>query len=336
MSRALRTSLVCLGGAVVIAVLVWQAITSAGNPDPTAHGISPTAGIVDTAVLVYREGLECILVLSAVIAGLIRTQKVYWKPIAGGAGIGFLATLATWFVLVGILALVTTTSTENSVQAATGLLAIVVLLIVMNWFFHRIYWTGWISFQNRKKKELIQSIESSDAASAEVTKSTAYKGLVILGLASVYREGFEVDIFLQSIRQQCGTANVVLGTAFGMVLILLTGYFTFLAHKRLPYKKMLVFTGILLGVVFEIMVGEQVNEMQLANWIPTHSLSVNFPDWAGTWFSIFNNWETTIAQIAAAVFVIGSFYAARSERFKPRRTTPSATNAASNLEPAEN
>ncbi|GEO27084.1 hypothetical protein AAC03nite_28690 [Alicyclobacillus acidoterrestris] len=336
MSRALRTSLVCLGGAVVIAVLVWQAITSAGNPDPTAHGISPTAGIVDTAVLVYREGLECILVLSAVIAGLIRTQKVYWKPIAGGAGIGFLATLATWFVLVGILALVTTTATENSVQAATGLLAIVVLLIVMNWFFHRIYWTGWISFQNRKKKELIQSIESSDTASAEVAKSTAYKGLVILGLASVYREGFEVDIFLQSIRQQCGTANVVLGTAFGMVLILLTGYFTFLAHKRLPYKKMLVFTGILLGVVFEIMVGEQVNEMQLANWIPTHSLSVNFPDWAGTWFSIFNNWETIIAQIAAAVFVIGSFYAARSEKFKPRRTTPSTTNAASNLEPAEN
>ncbi|WP_206918362.1 FTR1 family iron permease [Alicyclobacillus suci] len=336
MSRALRTSLVCLGGAVVIAVLVWQAITSAGNPDPTAHGISPTAGIVDTAVLVYREGLECILVLSAVIAGLIRTQKVYWKPIAGGAGIGFLATLATWFVLVGILALVTTTATENSVQAATGLLAIVVLLIVMNWFFHRIYWTGWISFQNRKKKELIQSIESSDTASAEVAKSTAYKGLVILGLASVYREGFEVDIFLQSIRQQCGTANVVLGTAFGMVLILLTGYFTFLAHKRLPYKKMLVFTGILLGVVFEIMVGEQVNEMQLANWIPTHSLSVNFPDWAGTWFSIFNNWETIIAQIVAAVFVIGSFYAARSEKFKPRRTTPSTTNAASNLEPAEN
>ena len=30
-------------------------------------------------------------------------------------------------------------------QAATGLLAIAVLLVIMNWFFHRVYWTGWIS-----------------------------------------------------------------------------------------------------------------------------------------------------------------------------------------------
>ena len=29
-------------------------------------------------------------------------------------------------------------------QAATGLLAIAVLLVVMNWFFHKVYWTGWI------------------------------------------------------------------------------------------------------------------------------------------------------------------------------------------------
>ncbi|WP_067623688.1 FTR1 family iron permease [Alicyclobacillus acidiphilus] len=328
-STALRTSLVCLAGALVIAVLVWQAVTAAGNPDPTAHGISPTAGIIDTAVLVYREGLECILVLSAVIAGLIRTQKVYWKPIAGGAGIGFAATLVTWFILVGILALAATTTSENNIQAFTGLLAIVVLLIVMNWFFHRIYWTGWISFQNRKKKELIHSIESAGDDRMEAVKSVAYKGLVVLGFASVYREGFEVDIFLQSIRLQVGTANVVLGTAFGLVLILITGYFTFIAHQKLPYKRMLVFTGIMLGVVFEIMVGEQVNEMQLANWIPTHTFGVNIPAWAGTWFSVFNNWETVIAQIIAAIFIIGSYYAARMERFKPRGKTTVSTAAVS-------
>lgn len=326
----LRTSMVCLSGAVLIAVLIWQAITSAGNPDPTAHGISPTAGIIDTAVLVYREGLECIMVLAAVIAGLIRTQKVYWKPIAGGAGIGFGATLVTWFILVGILALVADTTSENNIQAATGLLAIAVLLVVMNWFFHRIYWTGWISFQNRKKKELINSIESADNDNLQTVKSVAYKGLVILGFASVYREGFEVDIFLQSIRMQVGTANVVLGTAFALVLIAITGYFTFVAHQKLPYKKMLVFTGIMLGFVFEIMVGEQVNEMQLAHWIPTHTIPLNIPAWAGTWFSIFNNWETIIAQIAAAIFVIGSYYAARSGKFKPRNASSSKVTATAN------
>lgn len=319
MSRLLKTSLVIVGGCILIAVIVWQAITSAGNPDPTVHGISPVAGMVDTAVLVYREGLECILVLSAVTAGLARSKQVYWKPIARGAGIGFGATLVTWFILVGIMALVADTTSENNIQAATGLIAIVVLCVVMNWFFHRIYWTGWISFQNRKKREFIGVVESADSDSLATAKSIANKGLILLGFASVYREGFEVDIFLQSIRLQCGIENVVIGTGFALVLIAITGYFTFIAHQKLPYKKMLVFTGILLGVVFEIIVGEQVNEMQLANWIPTHSLHVNFPAWLGMWFSVFNNWETIIAQVVAALFVIGSFYAARMERFKPKR-----------------
>lgn len=331
----LKTTIVCLAGALVLAVLIWQAVTAGGNPNPTVHGISPTAGIIYTAVLVYREGLECILVLSAVLAGLIRTQKVYWKPIAGGAGLGFGATLITWFILVGVLSLVANTTSEINIQAATGLLAIVILLIVMNWFFHRVYWTGWISFHNRRKKEYIDSMESAGGDEFQAARSVAYKGLMLLGFTSVYREGFEVDIFLQNIRIQVGTAHVVLGTAFALVLILITGYFTFIAHKKLPHKKMLVLTGIMLGFVLEIMVGEQINEMQLAHWIPTHTFPLHIPAWAGTWFSVFNNWETVIAQLIAAVLIVGSYYAARMDRFKPAKARSSSRNPAIALDSAE-
>ncbi|HKI46136.1 MAG TPA: hypothetical protein VKA08_12465 [Balneolales bacterium] len=332
----LKTILLCSGGALILAVLVWQAVTAGGNPNPAIHGISPTAGIIYTAVLVYREGLECILVLSAVLAGLIRTQKVYWKPIAGGAGLGFLATLITWFILVGVLSLVANTTSEVNIQAATGLLAIVILLIVMNWFFHRVYWTGWISFHNRRKKKYIDSMESAGGDELQATRSMAYKGLILLGFTSVYREGFEVDIFLQNIRIQVGTTHVVWGTAFALVLILITGYFTFIAHKKLPHKKMLVLTGIMLGFVLEIMVGEQINEMQLAHWIPTHTFPLHIPAWAGTWFSLFNNWETVIAQLIAAVFIIGSYYVARMDRFKPAKAHSSSRSPAMALDSADN
>lgn len=157
MSIALRNigwkrALVWACAAVVIAVLVWQGVTAGGNPDPTSHNIGRGAAIVDTGILVFREGLETILVLSAITASLMRTGQGYWRPISAGAGLAFAATLLTWFVVVGIIALVGQTAPELSIQAATGLLAIVVLLIVMNWFFHRIYWTGWISFHNRKKR----------------------------------------------------------------------------------------------------------------------------------------------------------------------------------------
>ncbi|MGH9687794.1 MAG: FTR1 family iron permease, partial [Candidatus Acidiferrales bacterium] len=82
---------------------------------------------------------------------------------------------------------------------------------------------------------------------------------------------------------------------------------------RLPYKKMLVFTGILLGVVLIVMVGEQAQEMQLAGWIPTttiSSLAHVIPSWMGLWFSVFPTTETLFAQALAALLVLGSYFVA--------------------------
>ncbi|WP_236018076.1 FTR1 family iron permease [Alicyclobacillus suci] len=238
----IRRLLVLAAAVIVVGVLVWQGVTANGNPDPTNKHLSHGAAIVDTGILVFREGLETILVLSAITASLIRTRQVYWRPISSGAGLAFAATIVTWFVVVGIISLVGQTTPELDIQAGTGLLAIIVLLIVMNWFFHRIYWTGWISMHNRKKKEIITTLESSseagsDASALETAKSVAYKGLLVLGFTSVYREGFEVDLFLQSTRMQLGSGVVVIGAAIGLFLSLIVAVLTFLAHRKLPYKK---------------------------------------------------------------------------------------------------
>jgi hypothetical protein len=84
----------------VVAVLVWRGIVSLGNPDPLAVQTSRSAAVFDIAVLVLREGLECILVLAAITAGLIGEQQRYRRPVAAGAGVGLVATLATWGVAV--------------------------------------------------------------------------------------------------------------------------------------------------------------------------------------------------------------------------------------------
>ena len=53
-------------------------------------------------------------------------------------------------------------------------------------------------------------------------------------------------------------------------------------------------------VVLWVMVGEEVNEMQLAGWIGTTPIpGLNLPGWTGTWFSIFPNVETFAAQALA-------------------------------------
>jgi len=61
--------------------------------------------------------------------------------------------------------------------------------------------------------------------------------------------------------------------------------------------------------------------MQLAGWIgttPVHGLYI--PGWMGTWFSLFNNWQTFIGQFIALALVLGSYFAAQYLRvWRPRR-----------------
>ena len=83
---------------------------------------------------------------------------------------------------------------------------------------------------------------------------------------------------------------------------------------------MLVLTGIMLGAVLLVMVGEQAQEMQLAHWIPTTpiaSLTERIPAWMGLWFSVFPTRETLLAQLGAAVLVIGSYFLARGTTSPP-------------------
>ena len=67
--RSVSAFLLTLGAALVAAILVLQLLRTGGLPDPTAHG-DFGARVLDIAVLVFREGLECIIVLAAVTANM--------------------------------------------------------------------------------------------------------------------------------------------------------------------------------------------------------------------------------------------------------------------------
>jgi high-affinity iron transporter len=302
---------VTLSVLAVAAVLVWQGITSAGAPDPTTPNTSRAAATLDIAVLVFREGLECILVLSALTASMIGANQVYRRPIAAGVGIGIVATMVTWFIATGIVSDLSENVSALNLQAATGLVAVIVLLVVMNWFFHKVYWCSWISMHTRKKKDLIAT-----ASDPESSKASIVRGLALLGFASLYREGFEVVLFLQSYYLKLGGRVVAAGALLGLILTAMVAVLTFVANRRLPYRKMLIITGVMLGGVLLVMVGEQAQEMQLAHWISTTTIPLmaqGLPAWAGLWFSVFPTVETLAAQAIAGAIVVGSYYYARRQ-----------------------
>jgi high-affinity iron transporter len=308
MKPALRIGVI-VAALFVIAMLVWQAVTAHGAPDPMRPNTSPTVAFFDIGVLVFREGLECILVLAAITASMTGAKRVHRQPVALGAGLALIASLITWLIAVRIVGSLSENISALDLQAATGLLAVIVLLVIMNWFFHKIYWGGWIRAHNRRRKTLLEN-----ARVDEISQWRLWCGLVLLGFTSLYREGFEVVLFLQSYHLRLGGAVVLKGALLGMMLTGIVAVLTFVLQQRLPYRKMLIITGILLGVVLLVMVGEQAQEMQLAHWIsttPINSLKDYLPPWMGLWFAVFPTVETLVAQLIAAILVIGSYYAAR-------------------------
>jgi high-affinity iron transporter len=172
----------------------------------------------------------------------------------------------------------------------------------MNWFLHSVYWTGWISLHNQRKRELMGS---------GVAHSKTMWGMAALGFSAVYREGFEIVLFLQNVRLQVGTPTVVMGVVIGLAFTGVIGLVTFLTNHKLPYKQLLIVTGLLLAMVLVVMVGEQVQEMQQAGWIGTTPVDLAIPGWLGMWFALFPNLEGLISQLVAIVLVIGSYVVAR-------------------------
>jgi high-affinity iron transporter len=306
--------LVVLAIAVTGVILGWHSKGGTTDPSVPANAIhmSRTTAVINSAILVFREGLETILVLAAITASFLGGNRAYRKPVAIGGGLAIFAGIGTWFVAVWFIGMFG--GSGLTVQAATGIPAIVVLLLVMNWFFHRVYWTGWISHHHKRRRRLLSS-------PGEASVRSMMLGLGLLGFTSVYREAFEIVIFLQNLRVTFGSSVVLEGVVLGALFTAAVGVLTFSLHQRLPYRRLLIITGLMLLVVLWVMVGEEINEMQLAGWIGTTNISwLHIPGWAGTWFSVFGNVETFVAQFAAVGVVIGSYLLAQYVRvWRPRR-----------------
>jgi high-affinity iron transporter len=271
------------------------------------EGASATTAIVNSALIVFREGLEAILIMAAITASLIGPRRRLRQPIMRGALLALPASIA---LFVAALTVIDSLSRYGEkLEAIVGVVAIAVLLLTLNWFFHRVYWTEWISSHRQRGKKLATgAVAAGSAAGATIA------GLYLLGFTSVFREGFETVLFLQAVQLSSGTGVVIAGSALGLAATLLVGAATFALEQRLPYKKMLIVTGVLISLVLVVMVGTTVRTMQGVGWLPISPIDVEFPLWMGTWLGIFPTWETILGQFAALGFVLGTYFLAEYVR----------------------
>ena len=200
------------------------------------------------------------------------------------------AAVATWFVVQAVLDAASPLGPR--LEAITGFMAIVVLLVVLNWFVHKVYWSEWIGRHHRQRRTLL----------ARAGLGATF-GLVALGFTSVYREGFEVVLFLQNLQLKAGRRDRARGRRDRAGGDGGRRRADLLAAPQLPYRRMLVLTGVLVGMVLVVMIGGTALSFLDLGWLPRHATPFTVPDWLGSWFEMYSTWETLGAQVLAAAFV---------------------------------
>src|SRR4051812_3004912 len=301
-----RTAWWTAGLAVLAGLVYLMATAKTGPADPTEATArqSHATVVANSAIIVFREGLEAVLIFAAVTASFLGANKARRRPVVLGAACAFGGAVVTWFLVQALLS--AASPLGSRLEAITGFIAIAVLLVVLNWFVHKVYWSEWIGRHHRRRSKLL--------ARSGLAATT---GLVALGFTSVYREGFEVVLFLQNLELRAGSTTVLEGVALGLAGTAAVGVVTFWLHHRLPYRRMLVLTGALVGVVLMVMIGGTALSFQDLGWLPRHETPFTVPAWMGSWFEMYSYWETLGAQVLAGGLVVGSYYLA--EYLKVRR-----------------
>ena len=273
---------------------------------------SSTAAVIsNSAIVVFREGLEAVLILAALMASMVGINRRYRRPLLAGAALALVASGITWVIaqtVLGSLALY-----GEKLEAIVSVIAIGVLLLILNWFYHRVYWNEHLADFHKRKQRILRGSHVG-FISAQVL------GLAALGFSSVFREGFESVLFLQAMTLEAGILAVLPGVMLGLAATLAVGGLTILLERKLPHRKMLIATGVLMTWVLVILVGTTVQTFQVVGWMPVTPIEgLQLPYWTGAWLGIYPTWEGIAAQVAAAVFVIGSYVAAEHVRARKRR-----------------
>jgi high-affinity iron transporter len=259
--------------------------------------LSPATVIYTVLSISAREGLEAVVVLAALLAGMRGIEhRTTRRRIVTGAWLALAATAVTFWISRTVIQ--SLSRYGEKLESVISVLAVLVLLMVTNWVFHKVYWVGW----NAKLRKLTKSGEAGGESRLE------WFSLVMVGFLTIYREGFETTLFLQSLILESGMKWVLIGIGCGAVMVAATGFLIFVIGARLPYRKLLVFTGILVVTILVTFLGSTVRLFQTVGWLPIHPIpGLHLPTWAGFWLGIYPSVEGVVIPLLGFAYVIGAW-----------------------------
>ena len=261
--------------------------------------IAPMIAFVSSFAIIFREGLESVLILGAIITYLEASRNIKFKKyVHYGIVLAIGATAVTWFIASYIIEI--SGANRELIEAIAALSATAVLFYVSFWILNKIEHKRWMEFVKAKV------FQASTTGGAMV--------FVMLSFFTVYREGFETVLFYQAMFGFAKYMELWVGLGFILGIASLLGiYFGFRKlGKRLPLRALFGLTmgiGAYLSIAF---LGNAIREFQVLDYIPYTSMLGTIPRLdinVATMTGIYPTLETTIGQIVLlAVYLVASLY----------------------------
>ncbi len=248
--------------------------------------LSPVAAFTAAFVILLREGLEAVLVVTALLAFLRRGGQAHAMPYIHAGWIAALALGAfTWYAAT---ALATVSGAQREVtEGITALVAAAMLLYVGFWLHDKSHARAWQAFLMQGAKSL---------------RPGAAWGLALMAFLAVYREVFETVLFYQALWIQAPGQEAVIAAGIGAAALALAAVtFAMLRYaQRLPLGLFFGASGILLAALAIVLAGNGVAALQEALWLPVTpagSLTV-------AWLGIHPNLQALGTQAVLALVVV--------------------------------
>ena len=261
--------------------------------------IAPMIAFISSFSIIFREGLEAVLILGAIITYLEASRNHKFKKyVHYGIGLAIGATAVTWVIASYIIEI--SGANRELIEAIAALSATAVLFYVSFWILNKIEHKRWMEFVKAKVFQ---------AAAAGGTSV-----FIMLSFFTVYREGFETVLFYQAMFSFAKYMELYVGLGFILGIASLLGiYFGFRKlGKRLPLRALFGLTmgiGAYLSIAF---LGNAIREFQVLDFIPYTSMLGTIPRLdinVATMTGIYPTLETTVGQIVLlAVYLVASLY----------------------------
>ena len=272
--------------------------------------IAPLIAFFASFAIIFREGLESVLILGAILTYLEASRNTRLKPyVYYGIAAGVAATGVTWVVASYVIEI--SGANRELIEAIAALSATAVLFYVSFWILNKIEHKKWMEFVKAKVWQ------------ATTTGSSMV--FVMLAFFTIYREGFETVLFYQAMFGFAKYLETFVGLGFvlGMASLLAIYFVMRRLGRRLPLRVLFGLTmgiGAYLSIAF---LGNAVRELQVLDIVPYTSMLGTVPRLdinLATMTGIYPTLETVVAQLVLlSVYLSASTYVLIMRPRKARR-----------------